>query len=172
MRRRHDDGGTCPHSEDESKAQDEPAAARCTEQAELVCLGRRFDKGKMTIAFAEIGRDPDKPTHWPVNRRTRGYTAGGVYTVKVSADRTHAVFSDRAYQDFNGQYEDTNRAAAWRIADEAAIGAQRLYNGSRKAGEAQKVLDCLAPLRTLHRGADRTNRRLIELTVLEYLRGT
>ena len=147
-----------------------PMSVQCTEEAEFACLGRRFDKGKMSVLFAEIGTNLDKPSHWPVNKGTRGYTTGGVYSVKISPDRTHAIFSDLPYEDFKGEHTETERVAAWRIADEAALGAERLYKGSKKAGTAEKVLECLAPLRTLYQQADRTNRRLIELTVLDYLR--
>ena len=142
----------------------------CTEVADFACLGRRFEKGRMNILFAEIGRDLEQPSKWSVNKRTRSYSAGAVYAVRVSPDRMHAMFSEQAYQDFKGEHKETERVVAWRIADEAALCTQRLYKGSKKAGEAQKVLECLAPLRALHRGADRMNRRIIELTVLDYLR--
>ena len=144
--------------------------SECTERTRFVCLGRRFTNEKMHMVFAEAGGDTQRATHWPLNKRTRHYQIGGIYEVGVSPERDRANFSASAYEDHVGEHEDTKTVAAWRIADEAAGASERRFKNNAKGREAEKVVEVLEPLRTLYRTADKVNRRLIELTLLDYLR--
>ena len=140
-----------------------------TVEVRLVCLGRRFQDGKLYVRFAEEGTDYAQAGLFPLNPRTRRYQVGGIFRVQMNEERTVATFTSDPWQHMDGQLP-AEEVAALRIASEAAEAEQRRFKGSKKVGDTEAVLDVLEPLRRIYQTADKTNRRLIELTVLDYLR--
>lgn len=141
----------------------------CNVDVRLVCLGRRFQDGKLYVRFAEEGTDHAQAVLFPLNKRTRRYQVGGIYRVKMNEDRSVASFSQTPWQDMDGRLSQ-EETAALRIASEAAEAEQRQFKTSKKIGDTEEVLGVLEPLRRIYQSADRPNRRLIELTVVDYLR--
>ena len=146
--------------------------AECTDEVKMVCLGRfwRSHDAKMFMQFVPEDAMEQDASLFPLNKRTRAYTLGCVYKLKMTPDRHTASFNPSPWEDFVEPLKDKKMVAALRIQDEAAAAAERQYKGSRKVSDAEAVLDALAPLRNIWRNADRINRRLIELSVLDYLR--
>ena len=135
----------------------------------MVCLGRVFRDGRLYVKFVKEGEDHDQAGMWPLAKTTRRYQLGGIYNVPLHAAGSSAKFSTDPWKDMVGRLEP-DETAALRIASEAAEAQLRAFKTSKKVGEAQEVLDVLEPLRRIYRSSDRVNRRLIELTVIDYLR--
>lgn len=134
----------------------------------MVCHGRRFYNNKLMVRFIEAGTETEAAL-WPLSKATRRYRIGGIYRVPMSADRATAMFSPTPWEDLDGELP-AEEVAALRIADEAAEAAHRAFKGHKKIGDTEAVLGVLEPLRRIYQTADKTNRRLIELTVVDYLR--
>lgn len=139
-------------------------------EVRLVCLGRRFARGKMAILFLEEGQRPEKAHQFKFSRRTRMYGVGGIYTVQMSDDRGSAWFDPDAWKHLVGTFDDEAQIAAWRVSDDAAVSAERLFKKNQKLGAVDTVLGVLEPIRLEYLKADGPNQRLIELAVLQYLR--
>ena len=134
--------------------------------ARVTCMGRRFEDGKLCVLFSPDGGDIGL---FPLNSTTRRYQIGGIYTIRMDADRRTALFSKTPFEDLVGRLP-TDETAALRIASEAAEAQYRAFKGHKKIGTIQEAVDVLGPVRDIYRSSDRTTRRLIELTVLDYLR--
>ena len=138
------------------------------DECRVVCLGRVFRNGKLYVRFGQED-DPEHTGLWLVDKSTKRYQAGGIYRVPMNAERSSAQFSADPWQNMDGRLSP-EETVALKIASEAADAQQRAFKTSKKVGDAEEVLTVLEPLRRIYRSADRTNRRLIELTIIDYLR--
>ena len=101
----------------------------------------------------------------------RKYTPGNVYGMEMSEDRKTVSIAVHPHKEFIYQYRnvDADMCAAIRIAHNAALDAERNYKKSKQMSSTETSLEALAPLREKWRASDRTNRRLMELSILAYL---
>jgi len=144
---------------------------------EVLCEGYRMQGGKLYIGFRPLAALDDgavTTSLFSAGRSTKGYRAGAIYKLPCKLDEkgslAAAEFGKYAFSSYAGMVKPDTRAAALRIASDAAEAEQKAKRTYLDDSSTKEVLKGLSPLRELYRQTNLTGRRAIEVTVLEYLR--